>query len=323
MSGKILITPRSLTKSGHPALKRIEAAGYEIVFSAAGRQPSEAELLQLVPGCVGWLAGVEPISARVLEAATDLKAISRNGTGVDAIDLDAAQRLGIVVLRADGANAAGVAELTLGLILALARAIPISDAKLKQGIWERVEGFEIHGKTLGLVGCGQIGHRVAQMALQLGLKVLAYDPIPSQQEGVQRVTLNEVFSAADIISLHCPPLPDRKPLIDGAALQHMKRGVYLVNSARAELLDDAAVLDALQSGQLAGLALDAYRAEPPGKTALLAHPRVIATPHIGAYTRESVTRAVEAAVDNLLEHLTSDEQITTKTQRTQRLTKKN
>ncbi|MDD5675353.1 MAG: hypothetical protein PHC61_14375, partial [Chitinivibrionales bacterium] len=142
MNGKILVTPRSLTRSGHPILTRLEKAGYEIVFSPAGKQPEEADLLRLAPGCVGWLAGVEKIPANVLEAAKELRVISRNGTGVDAVDVSAAARLGIAVLRAEGANAFGVAELAMGLLFAIVRAIPFSDHHLKEGGWERKEGIE-------------------------------------------------------------------------------------------------------------------------------------------------------------------------------------
>jgi phosphoglycerate dehydrogenase-like enzyme len=154
---KILITPRSLTQHGHPALDMLKKAGYEIIFSTPGKQPDEEELLRILPGCVGMLAGVEKISAKVLEAAKDLKAISRNGTGVDTIDLKAAERLNIKILRAEGANAQGVAELTIGLMFSMIRAIPFSSEQMKSGKWSRKQGIEVIGKTLGLIGCGKVG----------------------------------------------------------------------------------------------------------------------------------------------------------------------
>ena len=140
---KILITPRSLTKDGDPSLDLLEHAGFELVFCTPGKAPDESELLRLVPGCIGWLAGVEKISDAVLAKAKELKAISRNGTGVDSIDLAACERRGIAVLRADGANARGVAELTLALMLSLLRAVPESDARMKAGAWERRQGVEL------------------------------------------------------------------------------------------------------------------------------------------------------------------------------------
>ena len=303
---RVLVTPRSLTKSGHPALRRLADAGYEVVFSAPGVQPGEAELLEKLPGCAGYLAGVEKVSARVLEAAAPtLKVIARNGVGIDNVDLAAARRLDLAVLPALGANARGVAELAIALLLALARAIPASDAHLKAGQWQRREGLELEGKTLGLVGCGRIGREVARMACGLGMNVVAYDPCPPPVplEGVRLAPLDEVLAAADAVSLHCPAQPDGKPLIDGRALAAMKRGACLINTARASLLDAAAVLAALDDGRLAGLATDVFEHEPPGDDPLALHPNVIATPHVGGYTKEGVDRAVGAAVDNLLEGL--------------------
>ena len=139
---KILVTPRSLTKEGDPALDLLTNEGFEIVFSTPGSMPQEDELIRLLPGCVGYLAGVEQITAAVLETAADLKVISRNGTGINAIDLQAAQRLNIEIMRAEGANARGVAELTLGMILGLIRSIPFSDAHMKREVWERRKGLE-------------------------------------------------------------------------------------------------------------------------------------------------------------------------------------
>jgi len=307
MAKKILVTPRSITRAGHPALERLEEAGYELVFCTRGQQPDEAELIGLVPDCVGWLAGVEPVSNRVLEAATQLRAISRNGTGVDSIDLEAAERLDIRILRAEGANARGVAELAIALTLALIRSIPFSDEHMKRAGWERRKGIELEGRTMGLIGCGKIGQRVAGMAAGLGMRVAGYDPYPDgafiPPDGFRYASLDDVLMAADVISLHCPPPADGQPLIDRRRIDIVKDGAYFVNTARADLLDDRAVLEALDSGKLSGLAVDAYRKEPPGDDPLTKHEKVIATPHIGAYTEESVTRAVEVAVDNLLQVL--------------------
>ena len=307
MANKILVTPRSLTRNGHPALERLTAAGFELVFCTPGKQPDEEELVSLVPGCVGWLAGVERISARSLEAAKDLKIISRNGIGVDKIDLAAAEAGGVKVTKAVGANSRGAAELAFASILALVRSIPLSDATLKRHEWERRKGIELDGRTLGLVGCGRIGKLVAGFGLAFGMKVLAYDPYPDQSfepSGDFRFAdFERVLSDSDIISLHCPPSEDGKPVIDGVAIEKMKEGVYIVNAARAELLDDGAVLDAIVSGKIAGLATDVYREEPPEDYRLVRSDRVIATPHIGAYTQESVTRGVEFAVDALLSEL--------------------
>ncbi len=304
---KILITPRSITTGGHPALERLCEVGFDLVFCTPGKMPSEEELIALLPDCVGHLAGVEPITARVLDAATALKVISRNGSGVDSIDLEAAAARGIRVCRAEGANSRSVAELTLGLLLSLARSIPFSDHHLKGGRWQRRRGMELAGQTLGLVGCGQIGRAVAEMALALGMQVIAYDVAPAASPAgspsFRYASLDEVLRAADFLSLHCPATADGRPLLGAAELAAMKPTAHLVNTARASLVDSQALLDALEGDCLAGAAVDVYETEPPGDDPLVKHDRVVATPHIGAYTWQSVDRLMQIAVDNLLTHL--------------------
>ena len=302
--GKILVTPRSVTKGGHPSLAQITQAGHEVVLGPAGRQPTEDELLELLPPCIGYLAGVEPVTARVLAAATNLRAISRNGTGVDNVDLAAAEAKGIKVLRAEGANARGVAELAIAFLLALARRIPFSDAALKAGKWERAGGIELEGKTLGLIGCGRIGRLATEMALGLGMNVIAYDLMPllsfAPSPRFRFAEMAEVYSSADFLSLHCPPPTHGRPLLDADTLQTMKRGVFIINTARFDLFDVTALLKALNTGQVAAVATDVFDHEPPQDFSLVRHPNVIATPHIGGFTAESIERAMDAAIQNLL-----------------------
>ncbi len=304
---RVLVTPRSLTRSGHPALARLQEAGYELVFSTPGVQPDVEELSRLVPGCVGYLAGVESISARVIEAAEDLKVIARNGVGIDNIDLEAARRARVEIVRATGTNARGVAELTIALMLALARAVAFSDGHLKHADWQRRRGIELCGRTLGIVGCGNIGQQVAGLASALGMKVVAYDPYPEESFSTQGefryADLQSVFAESEVISFHCPPAADGNPLVTRQSLASMRTGVYLINTARAGLLDGDAVLEALNDGHVAGLALDVFATEPPGHDPLVEHNRVVATPHLGGYTEESITRAVKAAVQGILDHL--------------------
>ncbi len=302
---KVLVTPRSVTRSGHPSLDKLRAAGGELIFCEPGRQPDESELCTLLPGCAGYLAGVEPVTARVLEAADQLRVISRNGTGVNNIDLAAAAARGIVVLRAEGANARGVAELTIAHLLALARGLAPADAALKRGMWERGgPGMELEGRTLGLIGCGRVGRLVARMALGCDMRVVAFDAFPDSgfQPGPQfrYAGFSDVVSSADFLSLHCPPNADRTPVLTADALAIMKPGAFLINTARYDVLDPRAVLAALDSGRLAGLALDAFDTEPPTDQRLVQHAKVLATPHLGGFTLESIDRAMFAAVDNLL-----------------------
>lgn len=304
---EILVTPRSLSAGDDPSLRRLVEAGYSLRFGPVGRTPGEAELLHLLPGCIGWIAGVEPVSETVVaRAAPTLRVISRNGVGVDNLPLSACDRLGVEVRRADGANAQGVAELTIALILAALRQIAFSDAALKRGAWERRRGVELRGATVGVVGLGAIGRRVARMASDLGAVVLACDPVAPPLDiaaNVTRTDFDAVVARASVITLHCPPLPSGAALIDGTTLGRMSPGVFLVNTARASLIDETAVLDALESGRLACYATDVFDVEPPGASRLVLSDRVIATPHIGGYTLESVAEASRVAVANLLESL--------------------
>jgi D-3-phosphoglycerate dehydrogenase len=304
---KVLITPRSLTKAGHPSFELLKKAGYEVVFCTPGQQPDEEELIRLLPGCIGYLAGVEKVSARALEAADVLKVISRNGSGTDNIDAEAAKRKGITICRTEGANAKGVAELTIGLMYALARSLSFHDARLKSQSWERRKGFELEGKTLGMIGCGQIGEETALRALGIGMKVLAYRRTPNRSFAPSKdfrwASEAEVISQADVLSLHRPANPDGSPVVTAKFLARMKKGALLVNTARGSLIDDKAVLDALDRGRLAGVATDVYEKEPPEDHSLARHEHVIATPHIGAFTEESVERATVAAVENIIETL--------------------
>jgi len=304
---KILITPRSVTRGGHPALQRLTDQGFEIVFSTPGVQPDEEELLKLLPDCVGMLAGTEKITRKVLRSAKKLKAISRNGVGINNIDLAAAKELGIKILTTPGANARGVAELTFGLILTLVRSIAFADRCMKQQDWQRRKGIELQGRTLGIIGCGNIGKLVAKFALAFNMKVLAYDPYKDESFNPSKEfrysSLKELFECSDIISLHCPLTSDNKSLINKSAIDKMKDGVYLVNTARAELVEKKAVIEALKKNKIAGVAMDVFEQEPPDDWSLVSNSRVVATPHIGGYTKESINRAVYQAVDNLINAL--------------------
>jgi D-3-phosphoglycerate dehydrogenase / 2-oxoglutarate reductase len=301
---RILVTPRSLTEAPHAALDRLRAAGFEVVASTPGRLPDEAELVRLVPGCAGWLAGVEPVSDRVIEVAAELRAISRNGSGVDNLPMATLAGRGILVLTAAGANAASVAELTIALMLAGLRHIPFADAGIKSGRWPRRRGREIRNLRIGIIGCGAVGKEVARLALALGACVTAHDPVTAEidfpPDCFHWGTFADVLNSSEVISLHRPSEPDGKAVFDAETFGRIRPGAVLVNTARASLVDEVAVLDALSDGRLDVYATDVFEEEPPKHLTLAGHPRVIATSHIGGYTEESIDRAVEAAVTNLL-----------------------
>jgi D-3-phosphoglycerate dehydrogenase len=286
-------------------LERLRTAGYELVFPSPGATPSEEQLARSIPACVGYLAGVEPISRELLGQCKALRVISRNGVGTNNIDLEAARDNGIAVETARGANARGVAELALTLTMCALRHIGWADREMKGGRWSRPKGTELRHRTLGIIGCGAIGKELAQMAMGLEMQVLAYDFQPDMSfapgSGFRYGTMEEVLSESEVISLHVPA--GDSPLIRRDALEQVKTGTILVNTARGELIEEQAVLEALDTGRLGAYATDVYRTEPPGASGLVEHDRVISTPHIGGYTEESVDRAAEMAVSNLLIHL--------------------
>jgi D-3-phosphoglycerate dehydrogenase / 2-oxoglutarate reductase len=297
---RVLVTPRSLTPGDHPAFERLRQAGWDVVLGPKGRLPDEEELCDLVQGCVGWIAGVEPVSPKVLAAAKMLRVISRNGSGVDNIPLaDAAQR-GITVLRANGANAQGVAELTLGLALLAARSIHLGDRGLKEGIWRRSMGAELNGRKIAVVGYGRIGQAVARLFAAFGSVVSVIEPLDVATEPFARVDLESAIREAELITLHCPPSPDGKPLLSKALLSCARPGLTLINTARRTLVDEEGLLQQLENGRIAAYCSDVFDQADESAATLIAHPRVIATPHLGAFTRESVDRAALEAVQNLL-----------------------
>ncbi len=304
MAKKVLVTPRSLKTPDHPALAPLREAGYEILIPCPGVTPDPEVLKKVLPECDGWLAGVEKITADIIAAGAKLRIISRNGVGVDNVDPAAAQAQGIKVANTPGANARGVAELALGLILTAARHIPSCDASIKQGGWGRTQGVELEGRTLGVVGFGMIGRLLGKMAVGIGMEVIGYDLYPNQDflfPGASYVEPEELIRRADVISMHIPG--GDKPFINPDSLAQAKNGLILVNTARATAVDNDAVLAALDSGKVFCYGVDAFDPEPPGVTPLTSHPKVICTSHIGGFTKESVLRAATMASKNIVAEL--------------------
>jgi D-3-phosphoglycerate dehydrogenase len=233
------------------------------------------------------------VNSEVLRSAGNLRVIGRAGVGVDNIDLDAATKAGIAVMNTPGANAVAVAEHTLGLMLALARHIPRADATTRAGKWEKksLQGTELRGKTLGIIGLGRVGMEVARRAKAFEMKLIAHDPFVTasvaRELDIQLATLDEVYAVADYLSLHVGLTPQTAGMINEAAIKKMKKGVRIVNCARGELLNEPALAAALTAKQVGGLALDVFAEEPPKNSPLLALENVIATPHIAGSTNEA------------------------------------
>ena len=287
---KILIAD-GLSDPGLAALRAVATVADRTGISAQ-------ELIGALAGCHALIVrGRSQVTREVLAAAPMLQVVGRAGVGVDNIDLQAASERGVLVVNAPQSTTLAVAEHTLALMLALARSISRADASMKAGRWDKkeMEGVELSGKVLGVIGMGHIGSALAQRAVALGMAVVGYDPLIAaqviQQRSAEPLSLGELYARSDFISLHVPLSPQTAGMIDAAALQQMKPGVRLVCTARGGLVDEAALLAALQAGKVAGAALDVFAHEPPGESRLVAHPRVIATPHIAAQTAEAQARA--------------------------------
>lgn len=256
--------------------------------------------------------GRTKVTAEVFQAAKNLKVVGRAGVGVDNIDLEAAHSHGVTVVNAPTATTLAVAELTFGLMLSMAREIPRADAGMKTGKWlkKSLDGIELGGKTLGILGMGRIGSEVGQRAKVFGMQVLGYDPlIPPdeiQRRGARPSDLDQIYSRSDFISLHLPLTDDTRNMVGVDAFERMKNGVRLVCAARGGIINESALLYALNSGKVASAALDVFDQEPPGASELVAHPKMIATPHIGAQTAEAQARAAEDIANEVLAALNGE-----------------
>jgi D-3-phosphoglycerate dehydrogenase / 2-oxoglutarate reductase len=280
----------------------IDEAGLALLQEAAqvDDRPgiSAEELLAAIPTYEALIVrGRTKVPAALIAAALNLKVVGRAGVGVDNIDLAAAQARGITVVNTPTATSVAVAELTLGLLLATAREFPRADAAMKAGKWPKkeLEGVELSGKSLGVIGYGRIGAEVGRLGSAFGMHALGYDPLLPPQEIMRRggepVDLDTLYGRSDFITLHVPLDEGTRGMIDEAAIAKMKAGVRIVCAARGGVIDEAALLAALEQGKVAAAGLDVFAVEPPGPTALVAHPRVVATPHIGAQTLEAQSRA--------------------------------
>jgi D-3-phosphoglycerate dehydrogenase len=299
---KILITD-GLDETGQSILRESATVDDKSGISAEDLLKVVSEYDALI------VRGRTKITASVMDAASSLKAIGRAGVGVDNIDLDAAKKHNVTVVNAPMSTSLAVAELTFGLLLAVAREIPRADAGMKQDKWlkKELEGVELNGKTLGVIGYGRIGAEVGKRASAFGMNVVAYDPLISEDEmekrGAEPVSIQDLYAWSDFISLHLPLSVQTRDMIGPLAFSQMKDGVRIVCAARGGIIDESALVAALNSGKVAGAALDVFGQEPPGLTETVSHPRVIATPHIGAQTAEAQSRASEDIANEVLSAL--------------------
>jgi ribulose-phosphate 3-epimerase len=301
----VLVGSRSFGKNYPEALDQMRTASCTIIPNDLDRAPSEDELIARIGEADALICGTEPVTARVLAAAPRLKVIARHGVGYENIDLDAARARSIPVAVVGGdAIADSVADMTMALMLALARQIPQGNASVKAGTWKRFVGPELHGKTLGIVGLGQIGRAVCRRAVGFGLRVTAYDINPDKifatSWNVEFLPLDDLLAQADFVSLHVPVTPETQHLIGATQLARMKPVASLINTARGALVDEAALYQALERGIIASAASDVFAVEPAGDSPLLSLDNFVAMPHSAGQTPEGLRRLDEITAENVL-----------------------
>lgn len=310
---KILVTPTSFKKADNAAARAmLEAFADEIVYNETGIPLQGDALLSLLQGVDGYIAGLDYITEAVVEKMpASVKCISRYGAGYDRVNLAACTKKGIKVANTPGANATAVCELAFGLMLSAARDIPRLHRAVEAGDWPRSNGCELAGKTLGIVGLGAIGKKLALRARAFEMQVIAYDPYFdaafAEANGVRQMDLDGLLQQADVISLHVPLTDATKHMIDEARIASMKKGAIIINTARGGLIDESACAAALIAGKLGGLGLDAFEQEPLLESPLKGLPNVIFTPHTGAHTSEAVSNMGLMAVQNLIDVLSNRE----------------
>jgi len=278
-----------------PGLDLLADAGHQVEVHVG---LSQEDLLGVVPGAAALIVrSATNVTDEVLEAGRQLQVVGRAGIGLDNVDIAAATRRGVIVVNAPQSNILSAAEHTVALLLAQARNIPQAHAALKAGRWERSrwEGVELHGKTLGIVGLGRVGTLVAQRALAFGMRLIAYDPYlapdRAKRLGADLVTLDDLVRQSDFMTVHIPKTPETVGLIGAELLAGAKPGLRVVNAARGGIVDEAALTEAISEGRVAGAAIDVFATEPPGHSPLLDLDQVVATPHLGASTREAQDKA--------------------------------
>lgn len=306
MTNKVLTSPSSMGQCGSEPFDLLRSNGYEIINNPYGRKLTEDEVIELAKDCVGIVAGVEPLTARVMDALPGLKCISRVGVGMDNVDLEYAKQKGIIVLNTPEGPTRGVAELTLAMTMALLRRIPQADAALKQHKWKKQIGNLILDKKIGIIGLGRIGKAVSELFRGINNPVIGYDPYANKEwadaNGVELGTLEQVLRQADILTLHIPGNKDKSPVIGTKEIGLMKDGAFLINIARGGVVDEEALYEALKKGKLAGAAIDVYSQEPYNGP-LCDLENIVLTPHLGSYAKEGKLKMEIDACQNLIDAL--------------------
>jgi D-3-phosphoglycerate dehydrogenase len=290
--------------------RRLESLGLKLVLpEIRGQQLSEAELLPLVPGISGIIAGDDVISRQVIERADALRIVSKWGVGTDNIDLVAAAEHGVKVSNTPGVFGDEVADVVIGYLILLARGLQTIDTEVRTGGWPKLVGFSLAGRTIGVIGLGDIGREVARRCVAMRMRVVGAEPDSTAAAsagtlGVELLPIDELLQRADIVSLNCPLTPKTHHLVDSSAFASMKRGVWLINTARGAIVNEPDLIAALRTGRVARAALDVFEEEPlPPDSPLRTLPNVILGSHNSSNTEEAVHRTSGRAIENLLEGL--------------------
>jgi len=286
---RVLVTATSFGQSDPNLRPYLESQVGEVIYNRTGKPLTSPQLAEILPSIDGFIAGLDIVDAEAMKAADHLRVISRYGVGVDNIDLEYARSKNIIVTNTPGSNSVSVAELTMGLLLALLRQIPQAVEATRAGNWPRTNGLSLERRTIGIVGFGSIGKQVGLRLKAFNCRILAYDPFPdfsfATEYGIHFCTLAELLNQSDVISLHLPLSATTQGLVDENFIKQMKPGSMLINTSRGDVLDELALYNALKHGHLAGAALDVFRQQPPDPSnPLLSLPNLIATPHMGAHS---------------------------------------
>lgn len=284
-------------------VERLEDAGCEVRLNPYGRPLTPAEIVEHAKDADVIILGNDRLDSATIGKLPNLKLVVRHGAGLDNIDFSELGKWDITVANTPGANKEETADLTFALILDLARMVTQSINQLKGGVWNKIPGRTLYGKTIGIIGVGAIGMAVASRAMGFGMDILGNDIVQRDEAarfGLLYTSLNELLSASDVVTIHAPLTSATKNLIGARELKRMKPGALLINTARAGVVREAALEKALMSGHLGGYAVDVYAKEPPDPTSYMSLPNVLTTPHIGSSTMEANLRMGDMAVDNIL-----------------------
>ena len=306
MEKKVIITPSSFGKCGNQPFELLKENKFEIILNPFGRKMTPDEVIKYGNDCTGIIAGVEPLNSKVLTSLSNLRCISRVGVGIDNIDLECARKLGITIKVTPDVAKQAVAELTIGLMFDVLRKISFRDREIRKGNWNKEMGYLFRDKKIGIVGLGRIGKTVANLSIALGAKVTATDINPdinwAKKNKVKIVKFNDIFKESNIISIHISSSPNNLSLIGKKELSQMKKGSYLINLSRGDIVDEEALYFALKNNYIVGAAVDVFGQEPyDGKLTSLDN--VVLSSHVGSYAKESRLRMEIESVKNLIETL--------------------